>query len=55
MGTVRSGGRSGVVLTIAIGALVIGEGTPSSKAPVQEIAAYFSEHRSAHFLTPLLS
>ena len=47
-------GAVGFLLTIAIGAVVIGEGTPSSKAPAQEIAAYFAEHRSDHFLNTTL-
>lgn len=47
-------GALGFLLTIAIGAVVIGEGTPSSKAPAQEIAAYFAEHRSGHFLNATL-
>lgn len=47
-------GALGFLLTIAIGALVIGEGTPSSKAPTEEIAAYFAEHRSEHFLNATL-
>lgn len=47
-------GALGFLLTIAIGALVVGEGPPSSKAPVQEIAAYFEEHRSDHFLNATL-
>lgn len=47
-------GALGFLLTIAIGALVIGEGTPSSKAPAEDIAAYFAEHRGAHFLNATL-
>jgi len=47
-------GALGFLLTIAIGALVVGEGTPSSKAPDQAIAAYFAEHRGDHFLNATL-
>lgn len=47
-------GALGFLLTIAIGAFVIGEGTPSSKAPAQHIAAYFAEHRGDHFLNATL-
>ena len=47
-------GALGFLLTIAIGALVIGEGTPSNKAPAEDIAAYFAEHRGARFLNATL-
>lgn len=47
-------GAIGFLLTIALGALVIGEGTPPSKAPAPEIAAYFAEHRSEHLLNTSL-
>jgi len=47
-------GALGFLLTIALGALVIGEGTPSSKAPAQDIAAYFAEHRAGHLLNATL-
>lgn len=47
-------GALGFLLTIALGALVIGEGTPPSKAPAEEIAAYFAAHRADHFLNATL-
>lgn len=47
-------GALGFLLTIALGALVIGEGTPPSKAATQEIAAYFFAHRADHFLNATL-
>ena len=47
-------GALGFLLMVALGALLVGEGTPSSKAPSQEIAAYFAEHRSEHFLNATL-
>ncbi len=47
-------GALGFLLTTALGALVIGEGTPPSKAPAEEIAAYFAAHRADHFLNATL-
>ncbi len=38
-------GGLGFLLTIVVGALVVGESSPPSKAPAPEIAAYFAEHR----------
>jgi hypothetical protein len=37
-------GAIGFLLTVALGALAVGEGTPASDAPAPEIAAYFAEH-----------
>ncbi|MBA3654823.1 MAG: hypothetical protein H0W70_11610 [Actinobacteria bacterium] len=47
-------GALGFLLTIALGALIIGEGTPPSRAPAEEIAAYFAAHRADHFLNATL-
>ncbi len=37
-------GAFGFLLTIVVGALLVGESTPSSQAPAPEIAAYFADH-----------
>ncbi len=52
-GSLQIGGP-GFLLTIVLGALVVGEPTPPSKAPAPEIAAYFAEHRADHFLNTTL-
>jgi hypothetical protein len=41
-----SAGGLGFLLTIALGAALVGEAPPASKAPASEIAAYFAEHRA---------
>ena len=47
-------GALGFLMMVGLGALVIGEGTPSSKASSQVIAAYFAAHRGDHFLNATL-
>jgi len=41
-------------LTVALGALAVGEGTPPSDAPAPEIAAYFAEHSTGMLLNATL-
>lgn len=43
-------GALGFLLMLALGAIVVGEGTPASKAPSAEIAAWFAEHRTGVLL-----
>lgn len=47
-------GAFGFLLTVGLGALLIGEGTPPSEAPAREIAAYFAQHRRDHLLNAAL-
>ncbi len=39
-------GALGFLLSIVVGAILVGESTPSSQAPAEEIAAYFADHRA---------
>jgi len=39
-------GALGFLLCIVVGALLVGESTPSSQAPAREIAAYFHDHNA---------
>ncbi len=43
-------GALGFLLTFALGAIVIGESSPSSKAPSTEIATWFAENRAGVLL-----
>jgi len=47
-------GAIGFLLTVALGALAVGEGTPPSDAPAPEIAAYFAEHSTGMLLNATL-
>jgi len=44
----------GFLLTVALGAIAVGEGTPPSDAPAPEIAAYFAEHSTSMLLNTTL-
>ena len=47
-------GAFGFLGTIVLGAVIIGETTPSSEAPAAEIARYFAEHQGAVILNSAL-
>jgi len=47
-------GAVGFLLFIALGAVAVGESSPSGDAPAREIAAYFAEHQGGHLLNTFL-
>lgn len=47
-------GGVGFLGTVVLGAAVIGETSPSSEAPAQEVARYFAEHQGEVFLNSVL-
>ncbi len=47
-------GALGFLGTVVVGAAVIGEATPSSSAPVEEIARYFAQHQDALLFNSIL-
>jgi len=47
-------GAFGFLLFIALGAVAIGESSPSGDAPARDIAAFFAEHQGGHLLNTFL-